>query len=33
MKITWRDLDALISIGGMGDSFEIDGGTRDLNSK
>ena len=33
MKIACRDGDALISIGGMQDSFEIDGGMRDLNSK
>ena len=33
MKISWRDRDALISIGGMRDSVEIDGGMRDLNSK
>ena len=33
MKITWWDRDALISIGGMRDSFEIVGGMRDLNSK
>ena len=26
MKISWRDGDALISIGGMRDSFEIDSG-------
>ena len=26
MKIFWRDRDALISSGGMRDSFEIDGG-------
>ena len=30
MKISWRDLEALISIGGMRDSFEIDSGMRDL---
>ena len=34
MKIAWRDREALISIGGvMQDSFEIDGGMRNLNSK
>ena len=33
MKISWRDRDALISIGGMQDSFEIVGGMRDLNDK
>ena len=33
MKISWRDQDALISIGGMRDSFEIDSGMRDSNSK
>ena len=33
MKITWRDWDALISIGGMRDSFEIDSGMRDFNRK
>ena len=33
MKISWRDRDALISIGGMWDSFELVGGMRDLNSK
>ena len=32
MKISWRDRDALISIGGMRDSFEIIGGMQDLNS-
>ena len=26
MKISWRDRDALISIGGIWDSFEIVGG-------
>ena len=33
MKLSWGDRDALISIGGMRDSFEIDSGMRDLNSK
>ena len=33
MKISWRDRHALISIGGMGDSSEIVGGMRNLNSK
>ena len=33
MKISWRDRDALISIGGMLDSFEIVDGMRDLNGK
>ena len=33
MKISWRDRDALISNGEMQDSFEIDGGMQDLNSK
>ena len=33
MKMDWRDRDAFISIGGMQDSFEFDGGMRDLNSK
>ena len=33
IKVSWLDRDALISIGGMRDSFEIDGGFRDLNSK
>ena len=33
MKISWRDRDALFSISGMRDSFEIVGGMRDLNSK
>ena len=32
-EIAWRDWDALISIGGMRDSFEIDGGIWDLNSE
>ena len=32
-KISWRDRDALISIGGMRCSFEIVGGMQDLNSK
>ena len=32
-KISWRDRDALLSIGGMRDSFEIDSGMQDLNSK
>ena len=30
MKISWRDRDTFISIGGMRDSFEIDSGMRDL---
>ena len=30
MKITWWDRDSLSSIGGMWDSFEIDGEMRDL---
>ena len=33
MKISWRDRDALFNIDGMPDSFEIDGGMWDLNSK
>ena len=33
MKIAWRDRDALISIGGIRDSFEIDGGMRDFDIK
>ena len=33
MKISWRDRDALISVGGMRDGFEIVGGMQDLNSK
>ena len=33
MKISWRDRNALISIVGMRDSFEIDIGMRNLNSK
>ena len=33
MKIAWRDRDALISIGGIQDSFEIDGGMRDFDIK
>ena len=34
MKMSWRDRDELISIGGMRDSFEIVRGTRpDSNSK
>ena len=35
MKISWRDRDAaaLISMGGMRDSFQIVGGMRDLNDK
>ena len=33
MKISSQDRDALISIGGMRDNFEIDGGMRDLNSR
>ena len=28
LKISWRDRDALISINGMRDSFEIDSGMR-----
>ena len=32
-EISWRDQDALISIGGMQDSFGIDGGIWDLNSE
>ena len=32
MKISWRDRDTFISIGGMRDSFEIDSGMRDLKS-
>ena len=31
MKLSWRDRDALLSIGGMQDSCEIDSGMRDLN--
>ena len=31
MKISWRDRDAPISIGGMRDGFESVGGMRDLN--
>ena len=30
IKIAWRDRDALISIGGMWDSFEIDSGMQDF---
>ena len=30
MKIAWRDRDALISIGGMRYSFEIDSGMQDF---
>ena len=33
MKISWRDRDVLSSISGMRDSFKIDGGMLDLNSK
>ena len=33
MKISWRDRDAHISIGGIRDSSEIVGGMRDLKSK
>ena len=38
MKISWRDQDALISMGvggggGVRDSFEIDSGMRDFNGK
>ena len=33
MKMSWRDRDALISIGATRDSFEIDSGMRVLNSK
>ena len=33
VNISWQDRDALILIGGTGDSFEIDSGMRDLNSK
>ena len=33
MKKSLRDRDALISIVGTRDSFEIDSGMRDLNSK
>ena len=33
MKISWRDWDVLISVGGMRDSFKIVGGMRDLNDK
>ena len=32
LKLSWQDQDALSSIGGMQDSFEIDGGMQDLNS-
>ena len=33
MKTSWRDRDALISIGGMRDSSEIDSGMRGLSSE
>ena len=33
MKIAWQDRDALISIGGIEDSFEIVSGMRDFNNK
>ena len=33
MKISWRDQDVLVSLGGMRDSFEIVGGMRELNNK
>ena len=33
MTISWRDRDALFSIGGIRNSFEIDSGMRDLISK
>ena len=33
MKTALRDWDALVSIGEMRDSFEIDNGVRNLNSK
>ena len=33
MKISWRDRDTVISIGGMRDSLEIDGGIEDLSSE
>ena len=33
MKISWRDRDTLITIGGMRDSFEIYSEMRDLNGK
>ena len=33
MKISWWDQDAFISSGEMWDSFEIDGGMLDLNTK
>ena len=33
MKISWQDRDALISIGGMQDSFEIVGRIQDLNRR
>ena len=33
MKISWRDRDALISIGGMRDGSEVVGGMRGLKSK
>ena len=33
MKTSWRDRDALTSIGGMRDGSEIVGGMRDLNRK
>ena len=32
LTLSWQDQDALSSIGGMQDSFEIDGGMQDLNS-
>ena len=33
MKIFWRDRDPLITISGIRDSFEIDSGKWELNSK
>ena len=33
MTVSWRDRDALISIGEILDSFEIESGMRDLTSK
>ena len=33
LKLAWRDRDALISIGRMRDSFEIDSEMRDFNRK
>ena len=33
MKISWQDRDALLSIRGKRDSFAIDSGMRDFNSK